>query len=508
MSSTVTNIVLIYADDLGRGMLSCYGQEWFATPNIDRLAAEGMRFTNAYGCAFSAPARASLLSGIHDCHEGRWTYTRGGVYKALSAGRMERSEIEELIHKASRVPAEDERFIAQIPRQAGCITGQIGKLEWGFATTGQEIRRHGWDRHYGYYDHQRCHGFYPPFLFEDGRCVEIAGNDRLDCGKAPFDESPENRAARHDRTGKAVYSQDLFNQQIVRFLRDHADQPFFLFHPSQLPHGPIDVPRIHPAVRQAQGLTDYEKEYASMVLRLDDTVGLILDELDALGIADKTMVIFCSDNGHEVYAREEGRTSGTRWDLDGRRFDNITSRFTSEAGGDIFNGNDGMAGNKFTSWEGGTRIPFIVRWPGQTPAGAVSDHFFANYDLMATFAELYDVPCPEYSDGVSLLRVLRGLEPDRTHEQIVYASGLGPALVTCDGWKLRRINEQDLFQLFHLPDDYREQNDLSDACPDRVGELACRLLAACDGDYVHGTPGDHLRRYPESRLEALPWVLR
>ena len=192
-----------------------------------------------------------------------------------------------------------------------------------------------WDYHYGYYDHQLCHGFYPPFLFENGDIVEIPGNTHPDCGNHPGSESPENAAIRHDMTGKVTYSQDLFNDKIVDFLRQIDTTPSSLFHPSQLPHGPISVPEIHPGVKDAPELTGFEKEYASMILRLDDTVGIILDELDALGIADNTIVFFSSDNGHEIYAAQQGRTV-KRQSLDGIRYDDITTRHTTEQSGDMY----------------------------------------------------------------------------------------------------------------------------------------------------------------------------
>ena len=151
------NIIYIYADDLGRGMLSCYGQNHSTTPNIDRLAAEGVRYVNAYGCAVCAPARASLLTGYHDCHAGRWSYTKAGVYKELSQeGGRSYAEIRELINNTSFNEGSEEVFLATLARDAGLVTGQIGKLEWGFATTPERIAKHGWDYHYGYYDHVRC----------------------------------------------------------------------------------------------------------------------------------------------------------------------------------------------------------------------------------------------------------------------------------------------------------------------------------------------------------------
>ena len=169
ISMSNPNIIYIYGDDLGRGMLSCYGQKHFQTPNIDRLAREGLQFTRAYGCIFCAPARASLMTGYHDAHAGRWTFTRGGLYRPMAEGTMTFEHIAELINNTGLQERPDEVFLAQIAQRAGYVTGQIGKLEWGFATTPERIRRHGWDYHYGYYDHQLCHGFYPPFLFEKWR---------------------------------------------------------------------------------------------------------------------------------------------------------------------------------------------------------------------------------------------------------------------------------------------------------------------------------------------------
>jgi arylsulfatase A-like enzyme len=251
-------------------------------------------------------------------------------------------------------------------------------------------------------------------------------------------------------------------------------------------------------VKQSPELTTFEKEYASMILKLDGTVGIILDELERLGIDDRTMIIFCSDNGHEVYAKQEGRTSGRRENLDGELFDEITTKFYSETGGDVFNGNDGMGGLKFSSWEGGTRIPYIVRLPGKITPDTVSNHMLANYDLMPTLADFIGVELPQAKDGVSYLpTLLEQPEIQQRREWVVYASRLGPALVTTDGWKIRYINSTDSFQLYDLPHDYREENDVSADHPDLVARLSGWLLDACDGDYRNGTPQAHFAAYPD-----------
>lgn len=485
------NIIYIYADDLGRGMLSCYGQRHFRTPNIDRLAGEGTRFEQYYGCSYCAPARASLLTGRHDCHAGEWTVTRGGIYNNLSDGTMSYEAIRELIHKTGIQARPQDVFFPEIAKKAGYITGEIGKLEWGFATTPERMQRHGWDYHYGYYDHQRCHGFYPPFLFRNGERVDIPGNTHADCGKHPDGDTPENAAIRHNMDGKAVYSQDLFDEEILAFIRRHKEQPFLLWHPSQLPHGPTSIPEIHPEVADNENLTEYEKEYASMVLRLDQTVGMILDELDAQDIADNTIVFFSSDNGHEIYYARPGRTTYVGWDggedLAGNPVDNITSKFYSDTCGDVFDGNDGMAGLKRCNLEGGVRLPAMMRWPGHIQPGTVCDRLSANYDFLPTLADIVGVDCPEGKDGQSFLKAVRGDSDARQDPAyVVYASLQGPALVMADGWKLRYVTMNESFQLYYLPDDYREDKDLAAEQPDRVERMRDILVRECDGDLKYG----------------------
>jgi arylsulfatase A-like enzyme len=492
MSKEKPNIIYIYADDLGRGMLSCYGQKLFKTPNIDRLAEEGIRFTNSYGCAVCAPARASLLTGYHDCHAGAWSYTKAGIYKDLSKENgLSYDEIRELVNNTSYNERSDEVFLATIAKRGGLTTGEIGKLEWGFSTTPERLAKHDWDYHFGYYDHVRCHGFYPPFLWENGKMIDIPGNEHMDCGSTYQNETPENRKQSDERGGKEVYSQDLFNEKIEKFIRNHKNEPFFLYHPSQLPHGPTAVPEVHPGVKNSESLTLWEKEYASMILRLDDTVGMIYATLEELGILDNTMIIFAADNGHEnAYYTEEGRCSGSKKTLDGRIIDHIDLNYTSELTGDIFNGNDSMSGKKKYSLEGGVRIPYIVRMPRAEQAGTVSDSLIANYDTMATISDFLGVEQPEWKDGNSFLNSLRGVK-QLPPEHVVFAGNVGPALVTPDGWKIRYLTPVRRFQLFYLPDDYREEKNLAEENPDKLREMATKLLKCCDGNMYHGTWENH-----------------
>lgn len=480
------NIILIYADDLGRGLLSGEGQGIIKTPHIDQLAQEGMRFENAYGSMLCAPARASLITGYHDAHGDRWRITQGGIYKKISTGEMTQDAIETMVNEQIGSIPEEEVFLPQVLREAGYTTGEIGKLEWGFATTDQEMKRHGWDYYYGYLDHERCHGFYPPFLFEDGHLIEIEGNTLVNCGKSIEHETPEAYAERWNMEGKAQYSQNLFLEKILDFIRDNKDQPFFLYHPTQLPHGPVSIPEVAEEYLHDDRLTPIEKEYASMVKMLDDHVGIIMAELKALGIDDNTMVIFTSDNGHEIYYSQEGRIlKPVRNMQTGKFFDDVNTKYYSELAGDVFDGNDGMAGVKRSNWEGGVRVPLIARWPGKIKAGASSEALVTNYDFMATMADLVGSALPPNKDGLSYLPELLGKKGEE-HDYIVYSSFMGPALVTNEGWKIRYFSKKDLYQLYYLPDDYREENNIIAMNPEKAEELKKLLIEECEGDLDNG----------------------
>ena len=480
------NIILIYADDLGRGLLSVEGQKIIKTPNIDKLAHDGIRYENAYGVMFCAPARASLITGYHDVHGDRWKITGGGMYKNISTGKLTQEEIEDKLNKKTGSIPDNEVFLPQVLKESGYVTGEVGKLEWGFSATDRDMKRHGWDYYYGFLDHVRCHGFYPPFLFENGNQVNIEGNTRVNCGKTTELETDKAFAERWDMQGKEQYSQNLFLEKILGFIRENKDKPFFLYHPTQLPHGPVSIPEVAKEYVNDDRLTQIEKEYASMVKMLDDHVGIIMDELKTLGIDDNTMVIFTGDNGHEIYYSKEGRIlKPVRNMQTGEFFDDIDTKYYSDIAGDVFDGNDGMAGVKRSNWEGGVRVPLIVRWPGKIKPGVTSNQLVANYDLMATFADLVGFKLPGNKDGVSYLPNLLGQE-GKEHDYVVYSSFLGPAIVTKEGWKLRYYAKDDIFQLYYLPEDYKEEHNIIDLNKERADQLKQSLIQECNGDLNNG----------------------
>ncbi len=489
------NIILIYADDLGIGLLGHEGQKIIKTPNIDRLASEGIRFTNAYSNMLCAPARASLLTGLTDVRSPGFSYSKGKIYQGISTDGLSVEQVTNALDATFPPTPEEQVFIAQIAKESGYKTAQFGKLDWGFATTPKRLKRHGWGYHLGYMDHVNAHGFYPPFLFENGKLKSIKGNSLIGGGKSFEPENPQAYQERWNRKGKAIYSQDIFINGILNYIRNAGDQPFFLYFPTQLPHGPVAIPVVHPDFVNDKRLTQIEKEYASMVKRLDDDVGLILDELKKQNIDDNTLVIFTSDNGHEIYYGQKGRAEKPYRNITtGQLFDNYKNKFYSESAKDVFNGNGGRAGLKKSNLQGGVNVPLIARWPGKIPTGSVSNRLVASYDMLPTIAELVNYQEKLAVDGLSYYQALMGKElgqepgdePQKEHDYIVYGSFEGPMLITNDGWKIRSYMKKNAFELFYLPDDKAETKDLSKLQPNKLKQLKNLLIEACSGDLNNG----------------------
>ena len=469
------NVVFVYADDMGRGMLSHYGQKYITTPNIDRLFAEGTAFENAYGCMFSAPARASMFTGYSDYRNNKWHIEKGALFKT--------DKIEEVIDSVeTAINARDVKLLGndyilpQVFKKAGYVTGEIGKLEWGFTVSRQQMKEHGWDYYYGYLDHVRCHGYYPPFLFENGNIVKIEGNTHVDCAKAFEKETPETYKKRWNMDGKAVYSQNLFIEKAVQFIRDNKDKPFFLYHPTQLPHGPVAIPSVHPEVKDNPNLSELEKEYASMVKMLDDHVGILLNELERQNLLDNTIFIFSVDNGHETYYTVDNRCmKAPARDINGKKFDDWNYPYTSERAGDLFNGNSGLTGKKWSNWDGGVKVPLVFRWTNKVKAGSQSNQLVSNYDLVSTFADLLDVEINSDKDGISYLPVLLGQKEKLPLRYVVLDSKVGPAVVSSDGWKLVYNKKKKESHLYYLPDDKLEQNNIYGKYPDVEKRLFAQI---------------------------------
>ena len=223
------NVVFIYADDLGRGLLSHYGQKIISTPNIDKLFKKGTAFEYAYGCMFSAPARASMLTGYNDCRQGKWNISNGGMLININ-GDADLEAVESQLNPTYTELDTDDLLLPQVFKKAGYVTGQFGKLDWGFTATRQQIRKHGWDYYCGYLDNQHAHVFYPHFLFENDSILYIPKNTHPTEGRGFESENSENYKKRWDMRGKEIYSQDIFLDRMLSFIRNNQNRPFFLYH--------------------------------------------------------------------------------------------------------------------------------------------------------------------------------------------------------------------------------------------------------------------------------------
>lgn len=414
------NIVFIVADDLGYGHLGCYGQKEIRTPRIDRLAQEGMRFTSAYaGCTVCAPSRSALMTGLHTGH----TPVRG------NSGGLP-------------LPAEAVTF-AEVLREAGYATGCFGK--WGLGDVGSEghPNRQGFDEFLGPLHQIHAQFYWPEFLWRN--------------------EEPERFPENADG-GKGAYAPDLLLEGALDFLRRKKDEPFLLYFPSLVPHHEYQVPEEDlaeydgrfpepaPFVREDRG---FEVQYkpaattAAMITRFDRDVGRLLDELDALGLAEDTLVLFTSDNG----------AAGS--------FEPIVTPFDPSGP---------LRGFKGSLYEGGVRVPAIARWPGVIEAGSESDYPWTFWDVLPTFAELAGADTPGGLDGRSFLPVLRGEE--QATPEFLYWEAEGKQAVRMGDWKAVRPGRGEALELYRLSEDLGETTDLAGEEPGVVEVIEEYLATA------------------------------
>lgn len=432
------NILWIVADDLGYGELGCYGQEWIKTPSLDELAAEGMRFTQFYaGSPVCAPSRCVMMTGKHTGHAA----IRDNRDPKHSKEFMSDHGLE--FSGQTPLPAE-EVTVAEIFKRKGYATAAIGK--WGlgqFGTSGDPLVR-GFDFFYGYNCQRHAHNHYPEYLWRNRTKETLPGNP----GRA---------------TGK-THSQDRFIAEAKQFLREHKSQPWLLYLPFTIPHLAIQVPEeslaqydgvIAEAEYAHKGYYPHKTPragYAAMVSHMDKGIGEILALLDELDLADNTIVVFTSDNG-PTYDRLGGSDSN------------------------FFDSAAGMRGRKGSVYEGGLRVPLIVRWPGKVSPDTTSDLPCAAWDLLPTFCAAADIKPPQGIDGVSLLPTLLG-EDGQTKHDILYwefPSYGGQQAVRHGRWKaLRReiFKGNREWELYDLVSDPNETRDLAAEKPEVVEEMA------------------------------------
>ncbi|WDQ17215.1 arylsulfatase [Rhodopirellula sp. P2] len=432
------NIVFILADDLGYGDLGCYGQELIQTPRLDQMAAEGMRFTDFYaGNTVCAPSRSVLMTGMHMGH----THVRG------NAGGPDMSK---------QSLRDEDVTVAEVLQSAGYTTALCGK--WGLgddALGGRDglPRKQGFDHFYGYLNQVHAHNYYPEFLWRNETKVAL-----------------RNEVQRRDRsyggftggwaTKRVDYSHDLIANEAMGFIRekatDSATKPFFLYLSLTIPHANNEgtgmsgngqeVPDY--GIYADKDWSDQDKGQAAMITRMDSDVGRILDLLQELQIDEQTVVMFSSDNG----PHNEGGHNPKKFDPAGP-----------------------LRGMKRALTEGGIRVPLIVRWPGTTPPGTVSDHIGYFGDLMATTAELAGTDFPEDADSISFAPTIVGRpETQQPHEYLYwefYEQG-GRQAVRRGNWKaIRQPWMTGPTQLYDLKADIGETTNLASDHPEIVKQL-------------------------------------
>jgi arylsulfatase A-like enzyme len=423
------NIVFILADDLGWGDLGCYGQTKIKTPNLDRLAKEGMRFTQAYaGSTVCAPSRCALMTGLHTGH----CRTRGN-----GGGGSPRAN----------VPlAPDDVCVAELLKKAGYATALVGK--WGLGedgSTGVPTKK-GFDHFFGYLNQHHAHNYYPDFLWRNDKRVPVDNPQ----------SKTENVAAKAQ-----VYAPDLFLADAVKFIEGHKGKPFFLYFATTSPHANNEktkatgegneVPSDEPYTKESW--PQPEKNKAAMITRLDADVGKLLAALKEHGLEKDTVVIFSSDNG----PHQEG----------GNKVE-----FFASAGP--------YRGFKRSMTDGGIRVPAIVRWPGRVKPGTVSDHVWAFWDFLPTACELAGIETPKGLDGISFAPTLTGRGEQKTHEFLYWEfhEGGTKQAVRHGNWKAIRPAPGRPLELYDVAIDPGEKRNVATDQPAVVAKIEAYLKTA------------------------------
>jgi arylsulfatase A-like enzyme len=416
------NVIFILADDLGYGDLGCYGQQRIKTPNIDRMAAEGLRFTDAYaGATVCAPSRCVLMTGLDGGHAA----VRGNTQAA---------------EKRAALHAEDVT-IARVLKDAGYATGIVGK--WGLGEPANNTqgmpRQQGFDYHFGYLRHGHAHNYYTDHLWRNGVKESLPNV----ISKNPAHNS--NVASK-----KVVYSHDLFADEALRFVREHQEEPFFLYLAFTIPHANNE------AGDQGMEVPDYgkyadldwpapEKGHAAMISRMDADVGRLLELVKKLGLDENTLVIFTSDNGPH---REGGHDP------------------------DFNDSNGPLRGYKGGVTEGGIRVPLVARWPGRVPAGSTTDAPISFADMMPTLAAVGGGQAPPGINGADITATLYGQSQPELSERFLYWEFYKDGVVAQSSrlgeWKAVRNPKSGKIELYDLQSDVGESHNVAAEHPDLV----------------------------------------
>jgi len=420
------NVVYMMLDEIGYFELSSMGHKILKTPNIDRLASEGMRFTQCLaGGPVCAPTRCALLTGKHLGHAQIRGNRKGGSHISIAITK-------------------DEFTLGEMFKSAGYATGGFGK--WGLGDTGTTgvPELHGFDLFYGYYNQGHAHSYYPEYLVRNGKKETLQGNTG-------------------DWASGEQFSATLIHQEAMKFIRSNKDKPFFAYLPYTLPHGLWGIPDDDPSWLmykdmklggKGQRRQSDPNMYAAMIHMADRYMGETMKLLKELGIEDNTIIVFSGDNGGQPYFKDAENPRGV-----------------FEPNSTVFRGGKGML------LEGGLRVPFVVRWPGKIKAGSTTDHLCYFPDVMPTLAELIGAKVPKATDGISFLPTLLGKGMQKQHD-FLYWEYLTQIAVRKDNWKLYRQNQKLGWKLYDLSTDTREEKDLASENPALVQSLIAKAQSA------------------------------
>ncbi|WP_346713700.1 arylsulfatase [Mediterranea massiliensis] len=464
-SSDKPNIIFILCDDMGYGDLACYGQKYIQTPNLDRMAAEGMLFTQAYaGSPVSAPSRATIMTGQHSGHG----HVRGNKEYWRNVPLMKYGNNDEYTVVGQEPYDPDHIILPEIMKKNGYTTGMFGKWAGGYEGSCSTPDKRGIDEYYGFICQFQAHLYYPNFLNRYSKSKGDTATIRI-----TMDENILYPMYGDDYKKRSQYSADLIHQEALAWLdKQDGKQPFYGFFTYTLPHAELAQPNdsilkgykkkffVDKTWGGSEGsrynaVEHTHAEFAAMITRLDAYVGEIFAKLKEKGLDENTLVIFSSDNG----PHEEGGADPAFFGRDGK-----------------------LRGLKRQCYEGGIRIPFIVRWPGHVPAGTVNDHQLAFYDVMPTFCELIgDKKFPkkylnkklegDCFDGISFAPTMLGQDDRQAKHDFLYwefheTDQIG---VRMGDWKL--VVKQGKPHLYDLATDIHEDHDVAAQHPDVVKQM-------------------------------------
>jgi len=425
MAAAKPNIIFIMADDLGYTDVACYGSKYYETPNIDRLASQGMKLLNHHHCQNCAPTRAALMTGQYGARTG--VYTVGGIDRFDWSKRPLRP-----VDNVTELPL-DRDIIAKQLKAAGYATGMFGKWHLGQQGAHQPGQR-GFDE------------------------AIVSAGKHFDFATKPPTDHPEGQ-----------YLADFLTDKAEDFITRHQKEPFFLYLPHFGVHAPHDAkPELIAKFKAKPGVGGHnDPAYAAMIYSVDESVGRVMKKLDELKLADNTIVIFASDNGGVGGYLREGIKKGN----------DVTDNAPLRSG-------------KGSLYEGGTRDPLIVRWPGVTKPGATCNVPTIHVDVFPTLLEIAGAPQPRQTlDGESLVKLLKDsnakLQRDAIFQHFPGYLGAGAdtwrttpvSLVQIGDWKLMEFLEDGRLELYNLGNDIGETKNLAQENPAKAKELHARLVA-------------------------------